>query len=168
MRDDVDDGEDGAPALTQHEQSESEQDREEEYLQDLALREGAYHGVGDDVHQEFDRALLPGLRRIDLNRFGIDRSGVHVHADAGLKDVYHDQADDQGEAGDELEIEQRFHTDAADLLHILHAGDTVHDGTEDDRRDEHLDQLDERRQAASWPRRAAGKNDPIGYRVRSR
>ena len=95
MRDDVDDGEDGAPALTQHEQSESEQDREEQNLQDLAFREGPDHGVGDDVHKEFDRALLPGLGRIDLDRLGIDRSGVHVHADAGLKDIDHDQANDQ-------------------------------------------------------------------------
>ena len=142
MRDDVDDDEDGAPALTQHEQSESEQDREEQNLQDLAFREGPDHSVGDDVHKEFDRALLPGLGRIDLDRLGIDRSGVHVHADAGLKDIDHDQANDQRNRGEDLEIDERLQSDAADLLHILHAGDAMHDGAEDDRRDEHLDQLD--------------------------
>jgi hypothetical protein len=130
-------------ALTQHEQSESEQDREEQNLQDLAFREGAHHGVGDDVHQEFDRALLPGLRRVDLDRLGIDRPGIHVHADAGLKDIDHDQANDQRKRGDDLEINQRLQPDAADLLQILHAGDAVHDGAEDDWGDEHLDQLDE-------------------------
>ena len=47
------------------------------------------------------------------------------------------------ERGHDLEVEQRLEADAADLLHVLHAGDAVHDRAEDDRRDEHLDQLDE-------------------------
>ena len=53
------------------------------------------------------------------------------------------EPDDQRKRGHDLEIDQRLHADAADLLHVLHAGDAVHDGAEDDRRDEHLDQLDE-------------------------
>ena len=133
----------GPAAFAEHGQREREQDREEQHLQDLALGEGADDGVGNDVHQEFDRALLPGLRGVDLDRFGIDRAHVDVHADAGLQDVDHDQADDQRQRGHDLEIDQRLQADAADLLHVLHAGDAVHHGAEDDRRDQHLDQLDE-------------------------
>ena len=44
---------------------------------------------------------------------------------------------------DDLEVEQRQAAGLADLLHVLHAGDADHDGAEDDRRDDHLDQLDE-------------------------
>ena len=33
--------------------------------------------------------------------------------------------------------------DAPNLLHVLHAGNAVHHGAENDRRDQHLDQLDE-------------------------
>ena len=46
--------------------------------------------------------------------------------------------------------------DPADLLHVAHLGDADHDRGEDDRRDHHLDQLDEAvaRAASSWsPRR---------------
>ena len=43
----------------------------------------------------------------------------------------------------DLEVDQRLDTDPADFLHILHAGDAMHDGAENDRRDQHLDQLDE-------------------------
>ena len=51
--------------------------------------------------------------------------------------------DDQRESGDDFEVEQRLAADAAELLQIAHRGDAVDDGAEDDRRDDHLDQLDE-------------------------
>ncbi len=38
---------------------------------------------------------------------------------------------------------EREHAGLADRLHVLHAGDAGHDGAEDDRRDHHLDELDE-------------------------
>ena len=43
----------------------------------------------------------------------------------------------------DLEIEQREAARLADLLHVFHAGDAEHDRAEDDRRDQHLDELDE-------------------------
>ena len=69
--------------------------------------------------------------------------GVDVHAGAGLQGVGDDQADDERQRRNHLEIDQRLEADAADLLHVLHAGDAMHDGAEDDRRDDHLDRLDE-------------------------
>jgi hypothetical protein len=54
-----------------------------------------------------------------------------------------DQTDDKGQGRHDLEVDQSLHADAADLLHVLHAGDAVDDGAEDDRGDQHLDQLDE-------------------------
>ena len=55
-------------ALAERLQREAEQHREEQHLQDVALREGADDGVGDDVQQELDRALLLGLRDEALDR----------------------------------------------------------------------------------------------------
>ena len=66
------------------------------------------------------------------DRLGVERRRVDVHAGAGLHDVDDDQPDDQRERADDLEIEQR-QAAAADLLHVLHAGDAEHDGAEDDR-----------------------------------
>jgi hypothetical protein len=45
--------------------------------------------------------------------------------------------------GQHLEIDQRLERDAADLGHIGHAGNAMHDRAEDDRGDEDADRLDE-------------------------
>jgi hypothetical protein len=74
---------------------------------------------------------------------GVERGRVDVEAGARLDQVGHDQADGQREGRDDLEVEQGLAADAADFLHVLHAGDTGDDGTEDHRRDDHLDQFDE-------------------------
>ena len=130
-------------ARAEHLQAEREQDREKQHLQDLALREGADHRVGDDIHQELKRALLLGLRNESLDRPGVERFDVDIHADAGLQAIHDQKTDDEGDRGQHLEIDQRLEADAADLLHVLHAGDAVHHRAEDDRRDHHLDRLDE-------------------------
>ena len=130
-------------ALAERLQAEREQDGEEQHLQDLARRERADDRVGNDVHQELDRALLLGFRHEALDRPGVERLDVDVHVAAGLQGVHHDQADDQRNRGQHLEVDQRLEADASDLFHVLHAGDAMHDGAEDDRRDDHLDHLDE-------------------------
>ena len=130
-------------ALAQELEREGEQDREEQHLQDLALGEGADHGGRDDVQEEVERGLLGRLLRVGGDALGVERVGVDVHADAGLPDVDDHEADDQRDRGHDLEVDQRLDPDPADLLHVLHAGDAVHHGAEDDRGDQHLDQLDE-------------------------
>ena len=58
-------------------------------------------------------------------------------------DVDHDQPDNQRQRGDHLKIEQRLDPDPAKLSSVAHRGDAVDDRAEDDRRDDHLDQVDE-------------------------
>ena len=53
------------------------------------------------------------------------------------------EPDEQRERAHDLEVQQRQSRRSADLLHVLHAGDAGHHRAEDDRRDDHLDQLDE-------------------------
>ena len=48
-------------ALAEAHQGKAEQDREQQNLQDLAGREGADHGVGNDVQEEIDALLGLGL-----------------------------------------------------------------------------------------------------------
>ena len=62
---------------------------------------------------------------------------------AGPDHIADDKTDHQREGGDDLEIDQRLDADAADLLGILYMRDAGYHGAEDDRRDHHLDQLDE-------------------------
>ena len=87
-------------------------------------------------------AICPGFVYAAMP-FGVERRGIDVHAGAGLHDVDDREADDQRDRADDLEIEQRIAAGLADLLHVLHAGDADDDRAEDDRRDDHLDQLDE-------------------------
>ncbi len=69
--------------------------------------------------------------------------GVDVHARAGLEDVDHHQPDHQGDGRQHLEIDQGLDADPAHLLEVAHLGHADHHGAEDDRRQQHLDQLDE-------------------------
>jgi hypothetical protein len=68
---------------------------------------------------------------------------VNVHPRAGLHHVDDNQADNQRKRTDHFKIEQRHRTGAADRFHAFHTGDTCHDRTEDNRGDNHFNQLNE-------------------------
>ena len=128
------------PALAQGHQREAEQDREQQHLKDVAAREGADDTVGNDVENEVDRMLCLGLFHEVRHGAGI---GLRRDAAPDRHEVADDEADDQGEGRDDLEIDQRLDRDAADLLGLLDMRDAGNDRAEDDRRDDHLDELDE-------------------------
>ena len=123
---------------------EGKQYRDEQYLEDLTLGKGADHGRRNDVQQIVDGVLRLGLRRVTLDRFGVDGAGVDIHPGAGLPQIDDDQPDKERQGRDHLEIEDCLQADPADFLHVVHAGDAMHDRAEDDRRDQHLDGLDKR------------------------
>ena len=124
-------------------QGEAEQDGEQQHLQDLALRERVHHRVGDGVQQELGGRLHLARRGVLRDRLGIQAGGIDVHSRAGLEQVDDDQADDQGQGAHRLEVEQGVAPGLAHRLHAFHAGDADHHGAEDDRRNDHLDELDE-------------------------
>jgi hypothetical protein len=66
-----------------------------------------------------------------------------AEARARTHQVSDDQADHKRERRDDLEIDQGFDADAADFLGILDMRDSGNHRAEDNRRDHHLDQLDE-------------------------
>ena len=84
-----------------------------------------------------------GGLHVGRDRSRIDVAGVDVHANAWLDHVDDDQADHQGQCRDDLEVDQRLDTDPADFLDVAHLGYADDDRTEDDRRQQHLDQFDE-------------------------
>ena len=59
----IDERDERLAALAQREQREAEQDRQEQHLQDLAFGERADHGVGNDIQEVVDGAMLLGLGR---------------------------------------------------------------------------------------------------------
>ena len=65
-----------------------------------------------------------------------------MHADPWLNRIDDKKADDQSDRRHHLEIKQSQSAGLADLLHVFHTGNAGHDGTENNRRDDHLDQTD--------------------------
>ncbi|MCY1175704.1 hypothetical protein D9M73_159530 [compost metagenome] len=128
---------------TQAMQGETEDHREHQHLQDIAVGEGADYGVRDDVEQEADRGLLRAGGGISGHAAGVQGADVDMHAGARLDHVHHHQANDQGDGRDDFEIEQRVATGLAHRLHALHASDTADHSAEDDRGNDHFDQFDE-------------------------
>ena len=143
VRQTLDEVEDRLAALAEGVQRVAEEHREEQHLQHVALGEGIDDAGRDDVHQELRRRLHLAGRRVLVDGRGVERGRIDVHAGAGRPDIDDDQADDEGDRADHLEIEHGQAAGLADLLHVFHAGDADDDGAEDDRRDDHLDQLDE-------------------------
>ncbi|MNP52920.1 hypothetical protein D3C76_1473450 [compost metagenome] len=124
-------------------QGEAEDHREHQHLQDVAVGEGTDHGVGDDIEQEANGGLLRAGGGVSGHAAGVQGGDVDVHASARLDHVDDDEADDQGDGGDDFKVQQRVAAGLADRLHALHAGDAADHGAEDDRGDDHFDQFDE-------------------------
>ena len=61
----------------------------------------------------------------------------------GRSEIADEKAERQRYGRDDLEIDERLDADAPDLGGALDMGDAGDDGAEDDRRDHHLDELDE-------------------------
>ena len=80
--------------------------------------------------------LIPGLRLGGDLRLLAHRQ---VDADARLHDVDRDQADDQRERRDDLEVDDRAQPHAPDDLDVAGARDAGDQRREDQRRDDHLD-----------------------------
>ena len=60
-----------------------------------------------------------------------------------MKKPCDENADDEGECGDDFKIEQGFDADAADFLEIGYGGDALHDDAENHGGDHHSNQGDE-------------------------
>jgi hypothetical protein len=139
----VDQSDNRLAVLAHRRQHRAEQDRQQQNAQQIAFGESADERLWNDVHQKVDRIGV--LRRgcVNLDRCRVERMHVDVHAVAGPPDIDDEEADEQRDRGHDFEVDQRFQGDAADLLHLADAGDAVHHRAEDNRRNQHPDELDE-------------------------
>ena len=125
-------------------QGKAKQYGKQQYLEDISAGERANHAARDHVQQEGNNPLIFRLFSVNRHRFRIQRGRVNVHARARLYHVDNNQADNQRDGTDNLEVQQGNRPRTPDRLHAFHASDTGHHGTEDDRRDDHFDELNER------------------------
>lgn len=134
-----------AQVVGQARQAEAEHHREEDDRQHLATGDGGEDVGGNQVEDGRDERMvmlhfLGGLLVLG-NVHGTQ--GAHVDAGAGLEQVGQQQADDDGDGGDDLEVDDGLQADAAKLLRVADAGDADHQRGNHDRHHDHLDQTDE-------------------------
>lgn len=94
-------------------QREAEQDRKQEHLQDIPVRQRADDAFGNEVKDEIDGSC--GL--VQFHTVGKFRGiGLGGKATADLEQTAHNQAEHQGKSGDVFETDKRFNADRADFL----------------------------------------------------
>ncbi|MNC58201.1 hypothetical protein D3C75_1079150 [compost metagenome] len=76
-------------------QGNTEQDRKQQDLQDVALGEGIHDGVGNDVHDEVHERCMFHDRGVGGQAGSVEGSNIDVHAGAGFEHIDHHQPDHQ-------------------------------------------------------------------------
>lgn len=120
-------------------EGDAEHHGEEDHLQDVVGGGGFEEAAGDDV---FDDAG-------DGDRHGVDFVGALAvggqgDADTGFGEVDGDEADDEGEGGDDLEVEDGFEGEPTDGFEVIAvAGDADDEGAEDQGHEDALDHFEE-------------------------
>jgi hypothetical protein len=94
-----------AAALPEPMQRKAEQQREQQYLQDLAFRKGVDDCDRNNVEHKIHDALLLSSLRVRLHGTRIERSDIDVHALARSDQIDNDQANHQRDRTDDFEIQ---------------------------------------------------------------
>ena len=129
-------GDERPALLADHPQRDGEDDAEDDDLQHVAPG----HRIDDRLRDGVQQHLVPGLRR----RRHFSRPGRRQRDPvAGTRDVHRDEADEEGDRRDHLEVDDRAHAHAADRFHVARPRRAGDQGREDQRRDDHLDQAQE-------------------------
>jgi hypothetical protein len=133
---------DVASRVTHRRERDAEENREEHHRQQVAARERREDVARHDVQEELEHALL--FARLHELRHVALGERADVEPLPGLRHVHHHETDRERERGDDLEVEQRLAPHPPQLGQVGHARDAMHNREEDDRRDHHLHQIDER------------------------
>ncbi|MHC2784750.1 hypothetical protein ACVMBZ_003964 [Bradyrhizobium liaoningense] len=124
-------------------QPKGDEDGDQQDRQHFAIGKRAKERMRDDVQHEIRKSARTSLLGEFRGHRRIERIDGHMHAHARLDQRHRDQPGQQGEHGQQVEQRHGFHQCAADLAGITDAVDAADDGAEYDRRDHHLDELDE-------------------------
>ena len=126
-------------ALANRRQGDACKDREDEDLQDIVGRQRLDRVLGEDREDELGR-----LQLLDLADCGGGGGDIgDRRADAGLEEVDQHQPEADRDEARGNEPRQRAHADAAQGGAVAHMGDADDDGREHQRRNQHLDEVEE-------------------------
>jgi hypothetical protein len=133
----VEEGQYGLAAFAHLGEGDAEERREDHHGEDVAFR-----GMLDQVRREQVEGDLPARLRLD---HGHRRVGAQVHGQvgAGLQPVGHAQPDEEGQGGDDLEVEQGLGAHAAHGPYVPGLGDAHDDGGQQQGHDQPFDEADE-------------------------
>ena len=153
----LDEVDDGGRCAASGAEREADQHRDQQHLEDVASGERVDHARGNDVEQETGNALRSARRHVLRHRLRVERRGIDIHAATRPHHVDDNQADHQRERRHDLEVDQGEDAGLAHRPAARAARDADDDRAEDDRRDNHAHELDERvaerfhRDAGRWP-----------------
>ena len=128
----------GPAVLPEAAQRQPEQDRQQQHLQNLALREGAHKCLGDQVQQEVHRAHLFRGGRVFGQPTWIQLGRVRMKTCSRREHIRDDEPDDEGERRDHLEVDERLRPHPPDLLQVADSRQSHDNRCEDNRPDQHL------------------------------
>ena len=129
----------GSLRFAQGGEGDAEEDGEDGYLEDLAFGDGFGDVFGEDVEEE----VVPMGGGYVGEDFGRTGGGGEGEADSGFRDVDGGEADDEGEGGEDFEVDEALDAHAADGLHVAVSGDAGDEGGEDEGGDDGLDEAEE-------------------------
>ena len=112
-------------------------------MKDVAVGESADECRRDDIHHERHEADFVGKFHVRIDHRRIEFADVDIHAGARLQDVDGEQANDQRHRGHHLEINEGLDRDPANPRHVRHVRDAGDYRAENNRRNQHADELDE-------------------------
>src|ERR1700751_591867 len=78
-----------------------------------------------------------------LNLCNVQCFRIDVKTGSGRQEIYDNQPDEKGECRNQLKVDQRLYADPSEFLEIGDRGDAMNHRAKNDRRDDHLDQVDE-------------------------
>ena len=127
----------GLALLAHHAEADGEHHAEDHDLEHVA----GGHGLDDRGRHHVQQDLVPGLGlRAHLYLTGGRRQH---HAHARLEQVHREEADEERERRDDLEVDDRAQAHPAHVLEMPGPGDPGHQRAEEQRRDDHPDHADE-------------------------
>src|SRR6516225_3383790 len=126
-----------------HGNGESEKQRDEQNLEDVALGESVHDGIGNDVEEKFCDTLCLRLSGITSHGLGIKSRWIDVEPPSRVCKIADDQSEEQRQSGDQFEVEEGLAAYAADLLHVFHTGNASDERAENHQCDDHGDHADE-------------------------
>ena len=118
-------------AVSCDDEPESDQNRQNEYLQRLPGGKRASHTVRDELEESLDGRWIGGPCHRSANSDPVGGSRIECDPMTRLVEIGYDEAKDKRHCRHDLEVDQRLDPNACDVLQVTHPRNADRDGGKD-------------------------------------